>query len=209
MEPLAPTLQQPLIRAGKIVLAVGLLLCTGCFDAKQLVPTKLAAAADAPEHLVFAWNSKVVYAPDPMRGGAPEPYLIGRMYLLGPGYSGPLMCDGSLIVDLYDATPHGPGIDPQFIEELRLFPDTLKKFVKEDIIGQGFTIPFVWRTYRPDITHVNMIARFDPIKGKSLLHQSGALALDHAASKDPSASISPPGTLPMPPGTLPMPQPVK
>jgi hypothetical protein len=104
--------------------------------------------------------------------------------LFGPEVGAPLVGDGSLIVDLYDLTPRGPGSEPVMLQEQRYDPETLKRFVKEDLFGMGYTIYLPWLTYRTDITQVNLILRYDPAKGQSLLHQSGALTVDHAATKE-------------------------
>ena len=170
-------------KPGLCVLAgLVLLLTSGCVGKNFLHSGK----GDAPtlSKVATSWNNKVVYAPDPTRGGAPEPYLMGRMYLFGPGDGSIVAAAGSVIVDLFDATPRGPGTEPVMLEELRLDPETLRKLVKEDTFGKGYSLPFVWRTYRPDIAQVNMIVRFEPLKGQPLIHQSGNMAIDHSATRD-------------------------
>jgi hypothetical protein len=161
-------------------------LCgAGCIGADKIKnPFKPAADSIQPAQAVAAWNNKVVYAPDPLRGGAAVPYLMGRLYLFGPEVGAPLVGDGSLVVDLYDLTPRGPGSEPVMLQEQRYDPETLKRFVKEDLFGMGYTVYIPWTTYRPDITQVNLILRYDPAKGQSLLHQSGPLTVDHAATKE-------------------------
>jgi hypothetical protein len=157
----------------------------GCIGADKIKnPFKSAPDSIRPAQAVAAWNNKVVYAPDPLRGGAAVPYLMGRLYLFGPEVGAPLVGDGSLVVDLYDLTPRGPGSEPVMLQEQRYDPETLKRFVKEDLFGMGYTVYLPWLTYRPDITQVNLILRYDPAKGQSLLHQSGPLTVDHAATKE-------------------------
>jgi hypothetical protein len=173
------------VRLASPLMAVTLLIGAGCVGADKIKnPFKSTSATVQPAQAVAAWSNKVVYAPDPLRGGAAVPYLMGRLYLFGPELGAPLVGDGSLIVDLYDQTPRGAGSEPVMLQEQRYDPETLKRLVKEDLFGMGYTVYLPWLTYRPDITQVNLILRYDPAKGPSLLHQSGAMTVDHAATKE-------------------------
>jgi len=167
------------------LLVVAALCGAGCIGADKIKNRfKAISTAAPPAQAVAAWNNKLVYAPDPLRGGAAVPYLMGRLYLFGPEVGAPLVGDGSLVVDLYDLTPRGPNSEPVMLQEQRYDPETLKRFVKEDLFGMGYTVYIPWTTYRPDITQVNLILRYDPAKGQSLIHQSGALTVDHTATKE-------------------------
>jgi hypothetical protein len=185
---------EPVFTARKVRLAATLLLIalplsSGCFlrgkftNPGKTEPAQTAVASQA----VATWNGKVEYGPDPLKGGAVVPYLVGRMYLFGPDIkqSGtPLIGDGSLIVDLYDHTPRPGSSEPVMLQQHRFDPETLKKLAKEDLFGMGYTVYFPWLTYRPDITQVHLIMRFDQAKGAPLMHQSGTLTIDHSATKE-------------------------
>jgi hypothetical protein len=173
------------VRLASPLVLLATLCGAGCIGADKIRnPFKSTSATIQPAQAVAAWSNKVVYAPDPLRGGTAVPYLMGRLYLFGPELGAPLVGDGSLIVDLYDQTPRGAGSEPVMLQEQRYDPETLKRLVKEDLFGMGYTVYLPWLTYRPDITQVNLILRYDPAKGQSLLHQSGTLTVDHAATKE-------------------------
>jgi hypothetical protein len=130
--------------------------------------------------VVATWNHQVVFAADPTHGGAPTPGLAGRLYLFGSEISYPLIEEGSLVVDLYDDTKSAANSPPLPLEEWRLDPDTLKRLVKKDMIGYGYTLFLPWGTYKPDINQIHLKARFVAAKGASFYADSGPVSLDKA-----------------------------
>ncbi len=147
--------------------------------------TAAKSSIPAPEEVaqvVTSWNNQVVYAPDPFRGGALHPGLVCRMFLFGPQIDKPRVGDGSLTVDLYDATPRGPNSEPVHLERWEINPETLRQFLKQDIFGWGYTLVLPWGTYRPEITTVNLITRYHPKTGKELLAPTTSLTIDHSAT---------------------------
>jgi len=134
--------------------------------------------------IATSWNHQVVFAPDPTHNGTPTPGLAGRLYLFGPEVSFPLVEEGSLVVDLFDDTK--PAGDAQAagdaqqlpLEEWRLDPATLKRLVKKDMIGYGYTVFLPWGTYKPEINQVHLKVRFLTAKGGSFYSESGRLSLD-------------------------------
>jgi hypothetical protein len=134
--------------------------------------------------IATSWNHQVVFAPDPTHNGTPTPGLAGRLYLFGPEISFPLVEEGSLIVDLFDDTkpaadakPTGDGQSLP-LEEWRLDPATLKRLVKKDMIGYGYTLFLPWGTYKPEVNQIHMKVRFLTAKGGSFYSESGRLSLD-------------------------------
>jgi hypothetical protein len=131
--------------------------------------------------VVATWNHQVVFAPDPTHGGTPTPGLAGRLYLFGPEVSFPLVEEGSLIVDLFDDTKPATGDgQPLPLEEWRLDPSTLKRLVKRDMIGYGYTLFLPWGTYKPEINQIHLKVRFATAKGNSYYADSGRVSLDKA-----------------------------
>jgi hypothetical protein len=131
--------------------------------------------------IVTTWNHQVVYAPDPVHAGAPTPGVIGRLYLFGQEISYPLVEEGSAVVDLYDDTKANTGEARPPLEEWRLDPATLKRLVKRDTIGWGYTLFLPWATYKPDIKLVHLKIRYEPAKGTPLYAESGPLTLDDSS----------------------------
>jgi len=145
--------------------------------------------------LVSTWEKKINYAPDSSRGGAIIPGLVGRVYLFGPDIKDPVIGDGSLIIDLFDASSRG-NEPPTMLEQYRFPAEVLRQFAKKDIFGHGYSIFIPWATYRPDITHLFLMMRYDSPKDGSFFHQSGTFALDHAETVErvkKGMSVSNPG----------------
>ena len=149
------------------------------------------------------------------------PVLVGRVFLFGPDMAVPYLGDGSLIVDLYDSSPHhGPDTEPKLIDELRIDPESLKKFAKKDMIGEGYTIIFPWYSYRMDISHVYIIMRYEFPDKTAIVHQSGTVTINHVEAQErvrKGMPISNPAmrtttgpsqeVLPQPSNVAPLPQP--
>jgi hypothetical protein len=112
--------------------------------------------------VVARWETHLVETPDSVNGGAPLRGLAGRMYLLGPDLptgdvSAPVSGDGEVIVDLYDDRPLAAGGTPVALERWLFPPEVLKKLLRKDIFGWGYTLFLPWgKTYRPDITQVHL-----------------------------------------------------
>jgi hypothetical protein len=130
--------------------------------------------------VVATWNHEVIFAPDPIHGGTPTPGLAGRLYLFGPEISYPLVEEGSLIVDLFDDTKAPASNPPLPLEEWRLDPATLKRLVKKDMIGYGYTLFLPWGTYKPEVNQIHLKVHFVTAKGASYYAESGPLSLDKA-----------------------------
>jgi hypothetical protein len=160
-------------------LAVALLFNTGCSLTGMFTTADAAQSAAGISQVVVAWSNKVEYAADPTKGGVPGPGLAGRMYLFGPGMDYPMLGDGSLTVDLYDDGPAAPA-GGQLIEEWRIDKDTLKRLVKKDIVGTGYTLFLPWGTCKPEVTKVHLAVRYDPANGGSPMYAPGApLTIEH------------------------------
>ncbi|HBI43872.1 MAG TPA: hypothetical protein DDY78_13635 [Planctomycetales bacterium] len=131
-----------------------------------------------PCQVVATWQPQVYITQDPARNGADTPTLVGRVYLFGPEIKYPMPGDGTLVVDLYEGAV-APGSAAVPLEEFRYDPVTLRKFLRRDAIGWGYTVPFMWSTYRPDVTRVQMKVRYEPTKGTPLYAESASMAIDN------------------------------
>lgn len=143
--------------------------------------------ATAPTaQVVTTWNNQVVFAADPMRGGQENPGLTGRVYLFGPEISTPHPGDGTIIVDLFDVTSKGPTGQPVHLERWEFDKETLKKFLKQDLFGWGYTLFLPWGTYKPDFQRVNLSVTYTPSNGQgtSVTAPITALSVDHSATLD-------------------------
>jgi hypothetical protein len=162
--------------------------------------------------VVAWWQPEVRYAADPTRNGAAIPGLAGRIYLFGQEPCHPFPGDGGFVMDLFDAS----GSQEVQLEEWRFDPDTMKRLLRRDIMGWGYTVFLPWNTYKPEITRVHLKVRYLPLKGSPLFFEGNPMALNGAGATTPLVKHSqatpgyapPPTTLPPPtPGYVPPPTP--
>jgi hypothetical protein len=167
--------QANLIR--RLTLVALLPLAGGCVTTSNW----LGGTADGPPvgvpcQVVATWDAEVRFAPDPVRGGMMAPGLAGRLYLFGPQIDFPMGADGSVVVDLFDATHPGP-LPAAPLEEWRIDRETLLRLQRRDAIGWGYTLFLPWGTYRPDLGVVQLKVRYEPAKGTPLYAENAPLTL--------------------------------
>jgi hypothetical protein len=139
------------------VLAAG---CVALDGQVRDVPTGMPVQAAA------TWQTYVLFASDPTREGARTPGLAGRLYLFGPQADLPIAAPGRVEVRLYlDTSPDSKASPEAPLEVWRFDPDTLKAKLQHDAIGWGYSLLLPWSTYKPDLTHVRLTVRFEPLKG--------------------------------------------
>jgi hypothetical protein len=181
------TLQMELTRRGGLAAAfAGMALLAGCVstdkapDVVEAPPPPCGGACQ----IAARWQPQVYWTPDPTRNGALNPTLAGRVYLFGPDVGFSLVGDGSMVVSLYEGSP-GPGVEAQPLEIWNIDPVSLKKYLKKDAIGWGYTVCLPWSTYRKDLTRVQMRVRYDTTPGQApLFAENSPLTLN----PDPNAA---------------------
>jgi hypothetical protein len=176
---------------------LALAAAAGCVSLKQFTLEQGDTPPSGPAHqIVTRWSSEVVFTPDPAQGGAEKPGIAGRLYLFGPRIDFPLEGDGSVVVDLFDETPRqgpgGPAKEPVMLEEWRVDRDTLKRLLRKDMIGWGYTLFLPWGTYRPDITQVRLKVRYDPAHGSPLYAEGATLTINHPQAAQKALAALPP-----------------
>jgi hypothetical protein len=168
------------LRAASAAVVIVASLSAGCvtldrFHTKQDAPPTGPAA-----QVVVTWNKSVCFAADPTHNGAPNPGVAGRLYLFGPDCSFPLAADGSVSVELYDDTPLASGGKAVLKEQWNIDKDTLKRLLKKDMIGWGYTLFLPWGTYSPNLTRVHLMVRYTPAAGGApLFAPSETVSLGH------------------------------
>jgi hypothetical protein len=164
-----PTTRQ--LTRGAIPLALALL--AGCVTLPGGGPLKDRKPTGEVCQAVATWTREVVTSPDPTRGGAPTPGLVGRLYLFGPEIKEPLVGDGHVVVDLYDESGLSQGRPAVLLEQWRLDRDMLKRLERRDAIGWGYNLYLPWGTYRPDIAQVRLRTRYEE-QGSAPIYAEGA-----------------------------------
>ena len=111
------------------------------------------------------WENHVVVTQDVVNNGRPLVGLGGRVYLFGQELGHPVPGDGMAIIEAADATHANAQTKPQLIERWEIDAETLKRLLRKDMIGWGYSLFLPWQTYRPDITKVQLQVRYVPAKG--------------------------------------------
>ncbi len=179
-------LQQRQISRRTVLAGLAAAACSplGCFAIGKPFAKKEETKPAPQGRLVSTWDKKVVYAPDPFRGGAISPGIVGRVYLFGPDVTVPYIGDGSLKIDIWDSTPRGPHTGPIFTDFVAFDAGALKAFAKKDFVGDGYTIFCPWASYRPDIAQIYIILCYTTAAGVELFHQSGTFAINHSDTSE-------------------------
>jgi hypothetical protein len=156
-----------------------------------------------PCTVVTAWLNRVQYTPDVVHEGVPTPGLVCRMYLFDEAETYPLVGDGAVMITLFDDT-HGPAAGP--LEQWYIDPVTLRKFLKKDTVGQGYTLFLPWKSCRPEVVKVHLTCKYEPAAGSPLFAEAQPLTLEHAP---PPAGVPVAARQPAAPQQLPMPSQVR
>jgi len=164
------------------VLLVCTALAAGCVTLDPWVKKHDTAPTGQVMQIAVTWDKTITFVPDFTRAGAPNPGLLGRMYLFGPDGAFPVAGDGPMAVELYDDTPLVSGGQPVLKEKWIFDKDTLKGCLRKDIIGWGYTFFLPWGSYSPEIRQVHMMVRYTPQTGVPLFSPSQTMVLVHPES---------------------------
>jgi hypothetical protein len=184
----------------RTVLLATLVLSCGCTLDHSWTHKDATPAAGKPSQMAVAWINKVQYAPDVVHDGNPTPGLVGRLYLFDDEVKFPVAGDGAVTVTLYDDTK-GPATQP--LEQWYIDPVALKKFLKKDTVGWGYTVFLPWGSCKPDVTKVHLMCKYESASGQAIMGPVSPLSLEH--DRPPAGTAPAPAPLPQ----LPMPAPVK
>lgn len=183
------------LAAGGLAAALMLTLATGCVTMDALLLGDDAPPTDPPCQVVATWTNQVIFTPDPTHNGEPTPGLAGRVYLFGQTVGRPVAGNGTLTIDLFQDAHPSAGKSPLPLEEWRIDRDTLQRLLRRDPIGWGYTLFLPWATYRPEISHVHLKVRYDPVNGTPLFASGAPLTLNKDSGNDlgMGSPVSPPG----------------
>ncbi len=139
---------------------------------KKTLPTGKVA------YITTQWESQVFQSANVVQNGEPFPCLAGRLHLFGPEPKFPITGEGTVSVKMFvpgfvDA--HGK---PKPYESWNLIPEDLKKGLRKDRFGWGYTLLLPWTYYRPDITKVELVLCYTPKEGPPLYSRT-QLRLEH------------------------------
>jgi hypothetical protein len=149
----------------------------GCVETSSFLQWGEPKPYGEPCRVVAAWNPAVVYTPDPVHDGTPNPGIAGRIYLFGPEIGCPMLGNGSLSVLLFDDGHCGPGKSTTPLEEWHFDTATLKRLEHRDPVGWGYTLFLPWGSYKPEITHIHLKVRYEPPHGFPIFAASAPMTL--------------------------------
>ncbi len=161
-------------RSGLCALTFCLAGCVGTGSFLHLGPEQPVAE---PCRVLAVWNPEVVFTPDPVHAGTPNPGLAGRIYTFGPTIGYPMLGNGSLVVQLFDDVQTAVDKATAPLEEWRLDPETLKQLQHRDAVGWGYTVFLPWASYKPEITQVHLKVCYIPPKGFPIYAAGGPITL--------------------------------
>jgi hypothetical protein len=122
------------------------------------------------------WKNELMQTPDPAQSGVIVCGIGGRIYLFGPEISCSVVGDGIVTVLLIDETSGTPVSREAWVFD----PDTLKRSLRRDVIGWGYTLFLPSRTaYPPEMTQVRLKVCYQPLKGTPLYAESAVMTLNN------------------------------
>jgi hypothetical protein len=156
-------------RGAQLLLWAALLpiLLAGCVTTEGYQSNKPPTPGE-PCQIVTTWQKSIAYAPDPTRGGQPAPGLAGRVYLFGPEVGDPMTGEGSLTVDMFDASQG----EPVMVERWEIDAATLQRLLKRDFIGWGYSLFLPSGRYKPEMSKLRLRTCFKSAKGAPIFAES-------------------------------------
>lgn len=147
------------------------------------LPVAMPATAD----MTVVWQNRISHLPDPTKGGAMSPGLVGQLFLRGPKGE-PVTVDGTLVVDLYHQIPCHDVLQERWM----LDGATLERLATTDErFGKCHALFLPWPTYNPKIQTVRLTARFEPKTGKPLECQASSITLQPKPMPAPAPAGKP------------------
>src|SRR5262249_6445211 len=113
------------------------------------------------------WNLYLVSVKDVVSGNQ-IPALQGRVYLFGKEVGHPLLCEGTVTVELSVPDEKGQLVP---IETWHFDADTLARTVQRDYLGCGYTLILPWNNPR-STDKVVISTRFVPKGGSPLKNET-------------------------------------
>ncbi len=105
-----------------------------------------------------------------------NPGLAGRLYLFGEKIDRPMTGNGALKVEMFDES-QGHSVK---VEEWTLYPDTLNRLVRRDIVGWGYTVFLPSGTWKPEMSKIRMRSCYQPKPGAPTLYAESMVTLADA-----------------------------
>ena len=147
------------------------------------------------------WSNKLAQLPDPTKGGAMIPGIVGQGFVFGKqGKDGTVAADirGGLTLTVHDVTPRPPGMLPQLAEVWQFTNDSLKHMtVFDERFGKSLVLFLPWPDHWRDVNRVYIQARYDQPDADTCFAQPTTVTLDFTSRAGANAFATMP-TVPDP-----------
>lgn len=153
------------------------------------------STAGAGTVILTMFENRVATLPDPTKGGAPTPGLVGQFFLFGAGKNMPTVAaEGSMTFVMHDeTTPDKPSDQP--LGSWTFSKQVLSQLVTVDErFGRCYALFLPWPDYKPSVTRVRITAKYDAENGPPLIAPPQTVTLDGSGAK--SVKEPPPGAFP-------------
>lgn len=195
-------------RGAVLVAAVG--LSAGCAGMRAATVEKFKHAVAAPAttakdtagapaekstaatEFACAWQNRLAQLPDPTKGGAMTPGVVGQVFVYATGDTGPQPTDvnGELTVMVSDTTPRMNGAPPAKPEVWHYTKDVLRRMVVSDErFGRSLVVFLPWPPEWRDVNRLYVQASYQQSNGPTLYAQPTTVTLDFS----PTAGQPSPG----------------
>ncbi len=171
-------------------LALGMLFAlAGCDTTGAFLDPDAPRCTEPPCRINAMWSRGVATAADSQHNGAELHGLAGRVYLFGVD-DRTVVCDGELVVGLFDDTPRPDATGPKELHEWKIDPVTLKRLLKKDAIGWGYTVFLPWPEDKPLLQHIQLKFRFNQKDKAPVFGESGPMTLEGVPSADKPPEVA-------------------
>lgn len=161
--------------------------------ASSLAPVSSPSTAPGSnEALTARWQSEVRFAPDPVHDGQLTACLVGRVYFLRAYVASLLEGEGSLKIELADATQSPPRVLEQWIFDA----PALRRILRKDFVGPRYDQFLPWSTYNPDIERIELKLAYYPKQGSPLYAAPVNIVLQEPDIPSPAPVLSRPSISP-------------
>jgi hypothetical protein len=171
-------------------LALGILFTlAGCETTGSFLNSDMTQSSDAPCRIEAMWNRGVATAADSQHNGAQLQGLAGRVYMFGTdGFT--VIGEGELVVGLFDDTPRPGGTGPVELHEWKIDPVTLKRLLKKDVVGYGYTVFLPWPEDKPLLQHIQLKVRLNQQGRAPVFGDSGPIILEGVPSAGKTQEVT-------------------
>jgi hypothetical protein len=197
-------------KQGILPAALLLVLASGCVTI-SINKDSDSKKTEGPVRVIVRWDNEVRFAPNTQNGGSLIPGIVGRVYLFGQKVDYPTEAEGAIHVEVADASQS----PPKTLEEWKLDPATVRKHLRKDAWGMGYSLFLPWATFRPDLKLVELKLAFKQTNGSTLFATPARVMFDHAGMPGQTSSARFPQPVPEAPkvepqrSSLPQPRPVE